>query len=89
VSQPVADHGHVDTGGDELNANTVTPRVRRHAFCRERRHVPRGGLNVLLELEANARGAQRLTVSVDEDGFIICARLSPQKRFEHVDCFWP
>ena len=89
VPKPVADYRHIDTSGDELDTDTVTPSVGCYAFCRERRHVPGGPLNILLELEANSSSAERLTVSVGEDRFVICARLSSQKGFEHVHRFRP
>src|SRR5258708_12794223 len=71
MSEPVADHGHIDTGSDKLNADAMTPSVRRDALCRERGHAPGSRLNVLLEFEPNPRRTKRLTVSVDEDGFVI------------------
>ena len=89
VPKPVADYGHIDTSGDELDTDTVTPSVGCCAFCRELPHVPGGPLNILLELEANSSSAERLTVSVGEDRFVICARLSSQKGFEHVHRFRP
>jgi hypothetical protein len=82
VSEPVSDHGHVDPGGDELNADAVTPGVWCDALCRERRHVPAGSLNVLLQLEANTGGAERLSISVHEDWFVIGARFLLQQRLE-------
>src|SRR5271166_1095618 len=42
VPEPIADHGHIDTGCNELNADAVTPRVRRDALCGKRGHVPGG-----------------------------------------------
>jgi len=77
MSEPVADHGHIDTGSDKLNADAMTPSVWCDALCRERGHVPGRRLNVLLEFEANPRRTKRLTVSVDEDGFVISAGLLP------------
>jgi hypothetical protein len=41
VPEVATDHRHVDTGSDELNTDTVTPRVRGDSLCRERWHVPR------------------------------------------------
>ena len=79
MTEPVADHRHVDTGGDELNADAVSPSVRRDALCCERRHVLGGGLNVLIEFEADTCGTERLAIAIDEDGFIFRARLSPQR----------
>jgi hypothetical protein len=84
VPEPVADYRHVDTGGDELNADAVTPSVRGDALCCERWYVLGHRLNVLLELEANSCRAKRLTVAVNEDGFVIRTRLSLQQRLEHV-----
>jgi hypothetical protein len=78
VPKPVADHRYVDTGGNELNTDAVTPSVRCDAFCRERWHVLGSRLDVLLELEANPCCAKRLTVSINKNGFVIRARLSPQ-----------
>jgi hypothetical protein len=90
VPEPTADYRHVDTGGDELNADAVTPSaVRGYALCRERRYVLGGHLNVLLELEANSCRAKRLTVAINEDGFVIRTRLSLQQRLEHVHRFRP
>src|SRR5207249_7422411 len=59
------------------------------ALCRERGHVAGGGLHVVLELEANACCAKRLAVAIDEDGFVIGARLAPQQRLEHRHRFRP
>lgn len=80
MSEPVADYCHIHAGRDQLNADAVTPRVWRDLLCRERRYVPGGRQNIFLELEANASGAERPTISIDEDGFVIRAGLSSQQR---------
>jgi len=41
VPEVATDHRHVDTGSDELNSDTMTPRVRRDSLCRERWRVVR------------------------------------------------
>jgi hypothetical protein len=69
MSKPASDHSDVDTGSNELNADTMAPRVWSDAFCCKRRRLPPGCLNVLLELEANTCRTEWLTVSVDEDRF--------------------
>jgi hypothetical protein len=89
VPEPIAGQGHIDAGGDELDTDAVTAGVQRDALCRECRHVASSGLHVSLELEANPCRAKRLTISVDKNGFVMPARLSPQQRLEHVHRFWP
>jgi hypothetical protein len=82
MTEPVPDHGHIDTGGDELNADAVAPGVRRDALGRERRHMSGRCQDVLLELEADPCRTKGLTVPVDEDRFVAQARLSFQQRLE-------
>jgi hypothetical protein len=53
MPEPVPDHGHIDAGGDELNADAVVPGVRGDALGRERRHMSGRCQHVLLELEAD------------------------------------
>jgi hypothetical protein len=89
MPEPVADHGYVDAGGDELNADAVAPRVRCNTLCRERRYVAGSGLNLVLELEAHPCRTERLTVAIDEYGFVIGTRISSQQCLEQVHRFRP
>jgi len=89
VSKPTADDSHIDTGGDHMNSHRMTEAMRRDLLTSERTNLLCGGANILIQLEAEARSAQRFSVTVNKDRLCVGTRLALEQRFEQVERLGP
>ena len=80
VPEHTADGREIDAGGDHLYAHRVAERVRVHAFSLKRRQLLCGCSNVFRELEPDASGTERSTVTIDEHGFMVESWLALEQR---------
>ena len=82
MPKPASNDCDIDAGGDKMNSGRVPEGVRRNLLRRQGRDGTRSSLNVLCKFEAHPRGAERCTIAIDEQWFIIRAWLSFAQRFE-------
>jgi len=67
----------------------MSKRVWTHTFSRKRWRLLDGGLNILLEFEADTGRTERLTVTIHEDRLIVPTGLAPQQGSEEIYRFRP
>lgn len=89
MSKPRLNNSRIDTRCDQLDTRRVTIRVGRHSFLRQGRHLAGSGQDVPFELKANASGAERFAVAIDEYGFIGGTWSPSQQCLEKIHGFGP
>src|SRR5580658_3322299 len=89
MTEPVADHRHVNASRYKTDCGRVTKRMRRHPLGSQGRRLLRCSRHVLLQLEPNTGGAQRFTITVDEYWLVLGSWASFQQGFEEINGFGP
>jgi hypothetical protein len=89
VAEPAADDCDVDSRRDEVDGGGVAEAVRRHMLGSQRWHGFGRRLHIGCQLEADARGAERIVIAIDEQPLVWCPRLPFHQLFQQQDGFWP